>query len=191
MISRHRIKESIAASEPFIAHIASNMILRPSNISTLATDGLHLFYDETFVQSVTNDDLQIYLAHEILHAALGHCFVNDNRDPVIWNLAADYQVNSVLSECGYRLPSDSMMFDPLYNCLSAQEIYVKLKQSRATFDVSLPPVNYLRFDITSTGSTQRRKAERMQRLVIEAVDLAGGTGNLARYFNGLVFRDHG
>ncbi len=53
-----------------------------------------IFFNPEFVDLLSDRELDYVLMHEVVHAALRHCFRIGNRDNVIFNLAADIVVNS-------------------------------------------------------------------------------------------------
>jgi predicted metal-dependent peptidase len=63
------------------------------------------------------------LAHEMLHAALRHGDRVGGRDPLLWNIAADYVVNGWLAEMRVGEMPDGVLYDPLLAGLSAEAVY--------------------------------------------------------------------
>ncbi|MBV9083611.1 MAG: hypothetical protein JOZ62_13105 [Acidobacteriaceae bacterium] len=69
------------------------------------------------------------LAHEVLHCALAHHCRRGQREPELWNEAADYAVNPILLANGVVLPP-GVLVDPAFAELSAEEIYARLMRAR-------------------------------------------------------------
>ena len=67
------------------------------------------------------------LAHEVMHPAMQHHTRRGDRDPALWNDAADYAINPILTEAGFTLPGD-MLNDPEYRGMTAEQIYDALNQ---------------------------------------------------------------
>lgn len=63
---------------------------------TAATDGRHLYYNTQFFNALSNKEIEFVIAHEILHCVFGHLIRRQDRDPVLYNIAADYIVNNTL-----------------------------------------------------------------------------------------------
>lgn len=61
---------------------------------TACTDGEKIMFNPTFLDELTDSEVDFVLMHEILHAALRHCFRCANRDPELFNIACDIVVNS-------------------------------------------------------------------------------------------------
>ena len=110
----------------FVRFIAS------SNISTAATDGRDVFFNPEFLNSLPRAQRDGLLLHEILHAALLHPSRLREREPELWNIAADIIVNGmVLSESGLELPPGGLRDEKLEH-LSVEEVY-EILQSAGTY----------------------------------------------------------
>ena len=96
---------------------------------TMATDGKSIFFNRTFVQSSTDDQLLAVLFHEGLHVALGHHLRRGNIDPRTWNVAADYAINLIVRGARLSLP-DGALLDEQYRGLTAEQIARLLKQKQ-------------------------------------------------------------
>ena len=107
----------------FVRFIAS------SNISTAATDGRDVFFNPTFLNSLPRTHQDGLLLHEILHAALLHPLRLREREPELWNIAADIIVNGmVLSESEFELPPGGLRDEKLEH-LSVEEVYELLQSA--------------------------------------------------------------
>src|SRR5260370_18136678 len=94
----------------------------------MATNGREIIYNPTFVDEVKPLELEAVLAHEVLHCALGHHCRRGERDPRLWNEAADLAINPILMGNGFTLP-DGALFDPSFDNMSAEEIYARRLRS--------------------------------------------------------------
>ncbi len=61
---------------------------------TAATDGYRIYFGPAFLDSLSDDELDFILMHEILHIALQHCMRTGERDDEQFNIACDIVVNS-------------------------------------------------------------------------------------------------
>jgi predicted metal-dependent peptidase len=91
----------------------------------MATDGVRIVYNPAFVDQLKPAELEGTLAHEVLHCALGHHCRRGERDPRLWNEAADLAINPILIANGFTLPAGALN-DPVFANLSAEEIYARL-----------------------------------------------------------------
>jgi predicted metal-dependent peptidase len=96
---------------------------------TMATDGKCIYFNRTFVQNSTDDELLAVLFHEGLHVSLGHHLRRGNIDPRLWNMAADYAINLIVREARLSLP-DGALLDQKYRGLTAEQIARLLKQKQ-------------------------------------------------------------
>ncbi|MGB6858324.1 MAG: VWA-like domain-containing protein [Terracidiphilus sp.] len=92
------------------------------SIPTMATDGVSLFYNPEFVETLNAATLAGTLAHEVMHPALHHHVRRSGRDPKRWNVACDYAINPLLVDAGLSLP-DGVLIDDRFRGMSAEQIY--------------------------------------------------------------------
>jgi predicted metal-dependent peptidase len=98
-----------------------------SQISTAATDGRDLFFNPEFLQSLPIQHQDSLILHEILHAALSHPARRRERQPELWNIAADIIVNgTILQQSGMELPPGSLR-DERWENFSVEEVYELLQ----------------------------------------------------------------
>lgn len=89
-----------------------------------ATDGVHLYYNSSHPDMQSDEDAYTTFAHECGHCFLGHCDPQrrGDRDPYMWNIAADYVVNGMIAAEGFKLvPTDP--YNPDFIGLSTEEVY--------------------------------------------------------------------
>jgi predicted metal-dependent peptidase len=66
-----------------------------------------MFYNEDFVQSLSDPELRYIITHEVYHLILHHCTKRAPEDPAqgrLWNIAADLAVNSLIPISADRKP---------------------------------------------------------------------------------------
>lgn len=109
---------------PFFSTLAlfARIIPAPDH-RTAATDGRDIYINPDFWQSLTPAERLGVLAHEVLHAALLHVQRRGQRDPLLWNIAADIVVNgAIMAENGFALPKGHLR-DQQLEKLSVEEVY--------------------------------------------------------------------
>lgn len=105
-----RIK--LQSRNPFFSYLSLFVKFRKARESELPShagmgvspDGM-LYYNEEFVQNLTDEECIGVLCHEILHLAFLHMLRRGNREHEKWNIAVDLAVNKVLTDNGFALPS--------------------------------------------------------------------------------------
>lgn len=122
-----RCRTQLLLKNPFFGTLALKLkITTNPSVDTMATDGYHLFYDENFTKTLSEDELQGVICHEILHCAFKHMYRKGDRESHKWNIACDYAINALLLEDFHmKLPQDRL-YKPEYSKLSAEEIYNRL-----------------------------------------------------------------
>jgi predicted metal-dependent peptidase len=124
-LTRARVR--LVLSHAFFGTLSLRLKLVPGNLPTMATDGRRVVYNADFVDGLTPAELEGTLAHEVFHCALGHQCRRGERDPDLWNQAADFAINPLLVANGFTLPAGALI-DPAFDNLGAEEIYARLLQ---------------------------------------------------------------
>lgn len=112
---------------PFFGNMATRLRIVDGTdwCATAATDGRALYYNRDFFEDLTPKQVEFVIAHEILHNVFDHMSRKDNRDPQIWNAAADYCVNGQLvrDKIGDLIPKIKIFHDPKHYGKSAEQVY--------------------------------------------------------------------
>jgi predicted metal-dependent peptidase len=95
----------------------------------MATDGVTLFYNPAFVETLNAAELAGVLAHEVMHPGLQHHTRRGDRDRKRWNMACDYAINPLLLDAGLTLPKD-VLIDRRFRGMSAERIYNLIEERR-------------------------------------------------------------
>lgn len=158
-------------------------------VETMATDGEHLIVNPDFLMSLTPQEAEFVVAHEVLHAALRHPFRLFGRDAELANVAMDYVINLILSDMGFDKGRPSCaLYDTRYRGKAWDEVYAELMQKPKGARPKLAPGagRVLMHDPTATktkgsaASTAAAEAT-MQRVAIQAaaaMKAAQGAGNM-------------
>jgi predicted metal-dependent peptidase len=129
-------RAALVLDHPFFGALALRMNLEEETkgrTRTMATDGRSIFYDNGFVKGCSDIELIGLLAHEVMHPAMQHHTRRGDRDPGLWNDAADYAINPILTEAGFALPGN-VLNDPQYRGMTAEQIYDARNQPRSGGD---------------------------------------------------------
>jgi len=101
-------------------------IKKTKKIDTACTDGKDIYFNLNFLNSLNSSEQNALMLHEVLHMALLHVTRRQNRDPHIWNIAADIVVNDlIIRNTPFKLP-DGAIIDKKYRDKSVEYIYESL-----------------------------------------------------------------
>jgi predicted metal-dependent peptidase len=122
---------------PFFGTLASRLELVNADgwCGTAATDGRKFYYNSEFVNALPQKQIEFLVGHEILHVVYDHMFRRDDRDPRLFNCAADYCVNADLKaqHIGEFIPIG--LYDSKYKGMSAEEVYDDLYENAEQIDI--------------------------------------------------------
>ena len=125
-LTRARIQ--LLLNRCFYGTLALHLKLEKDNsIPTFCTDGKKIYYNEEFVNSLKDNDIEFIMAHEILHCIFYHLSRRNNREAKRWNFAVDYAVNSILYNEFHNIP-EGCLYDEKYKNKTAEEIYSLLPE---------------------------------------------------------------
>ena len=83
---------------PFFGNMATRLRILSADdwCPTAAVDGRNLYFNTQFFNAMSNKEIEFVIAHEILHCVFDHLNRREDRNPLIFNIAADYIVNNTL-----------------------------------------------------------------------------------------------
>ena len=125
-----KARTALLLDHPFFGSLLFRLGGRASNsIQTMATDGVSLFYNPAFVETLNAAELAGVLAHEVMHPALQHHTRRGDRELKRWNMACDYAINPLLLNAGLSLPKD-VLIDHRLRGMSAERIYNLIEEQQ-------------------------------------------------------------
>jgi len=103
-----RGKIKLQREQPFYAYLLLGLeCVKNNKIPTAGVDmGRHMYYNEKWVQNLSDEHLKFVLCHEILHVVLCHLIRGGTRKHRLFNIAADIVINAMLVEDGFSTPPD-------------------------------------------------------------------------------------
>ena len=119
-----RAKIKLMLERPFWGSLIVRLELKEWDGDTFATEGKHIFVPKD-IQNYTQPDLEAILAHETAHCALLHCFRIGKRNPLKWNIAADYADNLLITKDSFVLPKGSLL-DKKFEGMNTEKIFLLL-----------------------------------------------------------------
>jgi predicted metal-dependent peptidase len=105
-----KARTALVLDHPFFGSLLFRLKGRESrSIKTMATDGVSLYWNAEFVETLNAATLAGTLAHEVMHPALHHHVRRSGCDPKRWNEACDYAINPLLVDSGLSLPEGVLL----------------------------------------------------------------------------------
>ena len=105
--------------------------------ATAATDGRNFYYNSRFIKMLRPKEIEFLFGHEVLHCVYDHNGRRGDRDPQLFNIAADYCVNADLikHKVGEKITTVPCLYDPKYDGMSSEEIYDILYEKADKIDI--------------------------------------------------------
>lgn len=94
----------------------------PSWCKNAATDARKFYYNKSYINALSLQQVQFVLAHEALHCALSHFARRQHRQKHRWDVACDFAINPLLIKDGL-IPVPEALTLREYDGLTAEEIY--------------------------------------------------------------------
>jgi len=115
---------------PFFGNMATRLRIQCADdwCPTAAVDGRNLYFNTQFFNAMSNKEIEFVIAHEILHCVFDHLGRRDERNPLLYNIAADYKVNNLLvrDRIGEKPSIVDCYQDFKYEEWTSEEIYDEL-----------------------------------------------------------------
>ena len=122
-----KVKSSLIIEQPYFGSISSSLKVKLNeDIKTFKSSSNSFEYNDTYINSLNNDELGFILTNAAMHHAFNHNIRLENRMPWLWSLATDYAINSLLVNNGLEIPED-LNYDIRFDDLSAESIYATLE----------------------------------------------------------------
>lgn len=124
---------------PFFGNLATRLVLTNADdwLSTAATDGRKFYYNSEFVNKLSIRQTEFLFGHETLHVVYDHMGRRNDRDPQLFNVAADYCVNADLIDqhIGEKITVVPILYEPKYRGMSAEEVYDLLEKNATKINI--------------------------------------------------------
>jgi len=105
-----KAKVELMTRSAFISTIALSMrhVITDAT-KTADVNGTVIRYNPDFLKKQTVTQFAGLMAHECWHVAFQHLARKGSRDPIIWNCAGDYIINSMLTKAGFEIPIGGLL----------------------------------------------------------------------------------
>ena len=124
---------------PFFGNLATRLIIKNADewLPTAATDGRHFYYNSRLIDKMPLKQVEFLFGHETLHNVYDHMGRRGDRDPQLFNIAADYAVNQDLMDqrIGEKITVVPILLDSKYKGKSSEEIYDELYQNAKKINI--------------------------------------------------------
>ena len=136
-ITQSRVR--LLLNKPFFGQLATRLRLEDASerIPTAATDGRRFLFNREFVDALTDPELDFLVGHEVLHCVFDHMEARGDREPRLYNAAADFNINMTLVEQSVgdpigedKLGGGKICLDWKYKGMNSYEIYDDLLQNQ-------------------------------------------------------------
>ncbi|MBC9909104.1 vWA domain-containing protein [Chitinophaga varians] len=177
-----KAKMDLIMNHPFFATVSLHLAyISDPSVTTACTDGKVIKYSPKFIDTLALQEVVGLLAHEILHITLLHHTRMGTRCKLKWNIAADYAINPILEESGFKIPKGALI-DAKYVNKSAEEIYRLLPDN-------LPDKSFVSYGVVdnapSNSNAQELEAE-IKQVVVQAVQISAKQKKLSPMLQRLV-----
>ena len=116
--------------------LSLELIEASDRCETMATDGINIYWNDEFVKTLTDSQIQAVLVHEACHVIWEHPLRNVSKkwNHDIWNVATDYVINAwVVYDLGMELPEDGLL-DRKYHGKSAEQVARELTNNNEALE---------------------------------------------------------
>ncbi|MGW8179334.1 MAG: vWA domain-containing protein [bacterium] len=125
-----KARTNLILNHPFFGTLALRLVIREDDTCPTGwTDGKYLAYNPKWLDSLSFDETLGFVCHEVMHCAMGHQVRRDDRNPLGWNIAADYAINYLIDQAGMVLPPQALR-KPEYDNRNAEWIYARLPKGQ-------------------------------------------------------------
>jgi len=112
---------------PFFGNMATRLRILAADdwLGTAAVDGRNLYFNTQFFNAMDSKEIEFVVAHEILHCVFDHLGRREERNPMLYNIAADYIVNNLLvrDRIGKKPSIVDCFQDFKYEGWSSEDVY--------------------------------------------------------------------
>ena len=129
-------------------------------LPTAAVDGISIFFNPEYVEPLSSDQVVGLFLHEVSHIAYDHIGRRGDRDPKLYNIAADIIIDTDLKNQGFDVP-DSLADDQYFGW-STEKVYEKLLESAIQIPSGSRP------DLLEPKNKEEAKSN-VQELIVQAI----------------------
>jgi len=130
-MDRTKTKTFLSKNAAFLGPLMCSMNFSwVEDIETACTNGVTLWWNPHFFLSMEPKVRTTILLHELWHPGFLHIIRRGDRDPKVWNYAADIVINNMLLHEGHTFGTFKPWFDFKYDGWTTEAIYDDLMDER-------------------------------------------------------------
>lgn len=133
-----KAKVSLLISQPWFGQLSCYLNLRSNTKmeSAAINERGDLFFNPKFIEKLSDKEIKGLVCHEILHLAYQHPFRVQNRDQILFNIAADLKINQELQHSSsLDLPSAGLIPEfGTWKCGNAKIEKIEEKTTEQIYD---------------------------------------------------------
>ncbi|MCK4307262.1 hypothetical protein KAW50_03430 [candidate division WOR-3 bacterium] len=176
-----KAKVNLLIFQPWFGQLACYLnVIKTDSVPSAAIDEQGNFYfNESYIHGLNDIELRGLVCHEIMHLAFQHPFRIQDRNMVLWNIAADIKVNEEIRNTnGIELPKgglipdyDGIQIGPIrikdIGDKTTEQIYQELYQKSPKFTFKMLSGGRLEVDIENLPPSWKKIIERLVKDLIK------------------------
>lgn len=172
--------------------LCSHKLIWDVEAPTAWCDGSTIAFNPWYFLNLGKDERVTLLAHELDHTMYDHAGRLGDRDPELWNIAADYVINNDLDRQGYSFKDMRPLLDHKYDGMSTEQVYELLleeheKKGKPKPSGSLSPLcGDLREPEQGAGAPGRHEIVSKIIQAVQAAHMAKEAGSLPGEIQGVI-----
>lgn len=152
----------------FLATVCANLPVNIDNsIPTACTNGKVILINESFFMNLDKEERTFLLAHETLHVVYMHALRREQRNPLLFNYAADYVINWQLSKQGFKV-IDGVLIDSKYAGLSTEQVYKLLEANDGNSGQGNPLDNDISYQTDLSDAEQQQIQNEIKDIIVKS-----------------------
>lgn len=176
----------------FLATVCTNLPVNINNsIPTACTNGKVILINESFFMNLDKEERAFILAHETLHVVYMHALRREQRNPLLFNYAADYVINWQLSKQGFKL-INGVLIDSKYVGLNTEQVYKLLIDDAVNSIQNNPLDSDIDYQTDMSDVEQQKVQEEIKEIIVRSAQTVRMMGkedsipdSIKRYLEGL------
>ena len=125
-----QVRKRLVLDRPWWGALALRLQIKENKqITTTCVDGITMQYNPSWFESLTDEEQDAVVAHEVNHCVLEHMLRLGHRDIKLANISMDHVINLDLKAAGFRLPEPHYA-DPKFSHMAWEAVYATLKEEQ-------------------------------------------------------------